>query len=221
MVLSRLIRRAGCALAAAVLVGSAVTACGSSTGSSSAPLTYAPAAYGQQAGKVFDCYYISWPSEGASLEAAGLCPVGSMATPMPLSWEQEYWAWYSSPAFYNAYVPAADRSTYTRVTVVHFSSTYKTQISSAEARAVYKSSSGTRVTGTSKLKFSSGSKSANGSSAVHGGGSVRGTCSLGVTVVHMRSSGGSGGHGGGSARSGGVTKTTVKAKTGSGARGGC
>lgn len=201
------------ALAASTLIAATLTACGSS-GSDDA--TYAPAAYGQQVGNAYDCYYIDDVDEvtalGTGLIAKGLCPHNSVPTVMPLYWEEEYWAYYSSPAYYGTYMPARYRSHYTSVTIVHFSSTYKTQIAAASSRAVYKSSSGQRVTGTSKVKFGTGT-----SQSVHGGG-TRGGCAESLTVVQSRSgsSGSSVSHGGGT-RSG----TSSGSKSGSGSRGGC
>lgn len=197
------------ALAASALIAATLTACGSS---GSGDVTYAPAAYGQQVGSVYDCYYADDPGEVTALIAAGLCPHGSIATAMPLYWEEEYWAYYSSPAYYGTYMPARYRSHYTSVTIVHFSSTYKTQIAAASSKAVYKSSSGQRVTGTSKVKFGTGT-----SQSVHGGG-TRGGCAESLTVVQLRSgsSGSSVSHGGGT-RSG----TSSGSKSGSGSRGGC
>lgn len=197
------------ALAASTLIAATLTACGSS---GSDDITYAPAAYGQQVGNVYDCYYIDDVDEvtalGTGLIAKGLCPHNSVPTVMPLSWEEEYWAYYSSPAYYGTYMPARYRSHYTSVTIVHFSSTYKTQIAAASSKAVYKSSSGQRVTGTSKVKFGTGT-----SQSVHGGG-TRG-CAESMTVVQLRS-GSSGSHGGGT-RSG----TSSGSKSGIGSRGGC
>lgn len=202
------------ALAASTLLAATLAACGSSNNDDT---TYVPAAYGQQVGGVYDCYYtddvyeVTDPTTG--LIARGLCPHDSVATVMPLSWEEEYWAYYSSPAYYGTYMPARYRSHYTSVTIVHFSSTYKTQIAAASSRAVYKSSSGQRVTGTSKVKFGTGT-----SQSVHGGG-TRG-CAESLTVVRLRSGSGSSGssvsHGGGT-RSG----TSSGSKSGSGSRGGC
>jgi hypothetical protein len=206
---SRRILRPALALLAAALVASTADACDS--GSSAAnDATYAPAAYGVQNGSVFDCYYAEDPSEVAALINAGDCPHGAVATAMPLYWEEEYYPYYSSSAYYGVYMQPRYRSHYTSVTVVHFQSAHSADITRYSSTARYKSSSGGYVTGSSKVKFGSGS----GSSAVHGGGNARtGGCAESMTVVQMRggSSGSGGSHGGGSARSG----------SGSGSHGGC
>jgi hypothetical protein len=197
-------------LAALVTLGIAASGCHGSTPSAQ-NVTYAPAAYGVQVGTQFRCYYADDPGEVTALINSGLCPHNSVAYPMPLSWEEEYWAYYSSPSYYSVYMPSQYRSHYTSVTVVHFSSTYKTQITSAESSAKYKGSNGSLVTGTSKVKFGSG----NGVSAGHGGGSGRSGCSLNMTTVQMKGGGSSSGHGGGSGRSGtSGSKTVVKPKVG-------
>lgn len=157
------------AVLAASLFGTVLTACGSDDGSDP---SYTPAAYYQTVGNVYECYYADDMQEAYNLIAAGLCPAGSIPTAMPLSWEQEYWPYYSSPAYYNTYMPAAYRSRYTHITIVHFSTTYRTQIKTASARAVYKSSTGGTVTGSkvNTTQFGSGSRTAKS----YGGGSRSG-----------------------------------------------
>jgi len=209
---------AACSIVLATVL--TLAGCGLSSGGSA---TYTPAAYYQTIGGVAECYYVQTPLEVTDLIQAGLCPAHSVAVRMPLSWEEEYWAYYSSPAYYDTYMPTSYRSRYTSVTVISFSKTYSKQISSAETKATYKSSSGGTVKGTtSKLKFGSGS----GSSTVHGGGSGRGAaaCSFGMTTLQDKSGTSSSSHGGGSGRSGTssgsktTTKTTTRtgSKTGSG-----
>lgn len=211
------------ALIATILVCAGAAACGSSTTNAT---TYVPAAYGQQVGSTFDCYFVDDIGEVTDLIRAGLCPAGSVATVMPLSWEEEYWSYYSSTAYVNTYMPSQYRSHYTSVTVVSFSSHYGSQITAASSHATYKSNTGKTVAGTSKLKFGTGSSgSSSGGSAVHGGGSVRCAKSENMTTIQEKSgtSGSSGSHGGGSARSGGSSssKSGTKTTTGSGSLGGC
>lgn len=214
----RFLRLIATALAALVCV-SVVAGCGAS-GSDSA--YYTPAAYYQTIGGVNECYYASTPLEVADLINAGLCPRNSVATIMPLSWEEEYWAYYSSPAYYNTYMPVSYRSHYTSVTIVSFSRTYSKQITTAETHAVYKSSTGKTTTGTSKLKFGSSSGTGTTSKAVHGGGSGTTTsCSLAFTVLTDKGSSTTT-HGGGSgSRTTTRTGTTSKTTTKSGSKGGC
>jgi hypothetical protein len=215
------------AVAIAAVLGAGTAAC-SSAGQGTA---YRPAAYGVQVGSVYDCYFVDDIGEVTDLVRAGLCPANSVATVMPISWEEEYWSYYSSTAYVNTYMPSQYRNHFDSVTVVTFSSRYKSQITTASAHAVYSPVGGGKtVTGTSKLKFgtSSGSSgTSGGSSSVHGGGSVRCAKSLDMTTVQEKSgtSGSGSTHGGGSARSGGSSsssgKSSTKTSTGSGSLGGC
>lgn len=165
--------------------------------SHSAPVSYAPAAYGTNG----QCFYDDDPYEAQQLLAAGLCPAGWVPTPMPLYWHEEYYSYYSSPSYYNRYVLVSHRTVYvTHETTFH--TTYSSQISTASAKATYKGSNGKTVTGTTaKMRFSTGS----GSTGKVGGGSLRaGT-----------SGGSSGGSSGGAGSGTGKSSTTVKSKTGS------
>ena len=210
------LRRIALALSGAMLLAT-TAACGPMSASASSA-TYTPAAYYQTVGGVADCYYVDTSAEVADLISAGLCPVRSVATRMPLSWEEEYWSYYSSPAYYDDYMPVSYRKTYASVTVVHFSSTYSKQIKTASVKATYKSSTGKTVSGagTSSLKY--GTSTAK-SKTVHGGGSgTVSSCSLAMTTLVDKSGTSSSSHGGGS---GSKSSTTSKTKTSSGSKGGC
>ena len=125
---------------------------------------------------------------------------------MPLAWHETYWGFYSPPAYYNVYVPAATRTVYiSHETTFH--TTYSSQIATASKTATYKGSNGKTVTGpnTAKLKFSSGS----GSTTSKGGGSLR--------------QGSTGGTSGGSKTTGGTSggaKTSTGGTSGGSLRGG-
>lgn len=173
--MNRLRRLIALALAT-VLFGALASACGSlgDDSSDSADVTYTPAAYWQSVDNVRSCFYFGTDltdglAQVALLQAAGLCPDGSMPVAAPLYWAEEYYPYYSSPAYYNTYVPSSYRSTYTHVTVVHFSTTYKTQIKAASAKAVYRSSAGGTVKGAqvSTARFGGGSRTGTS----YGGGS--------------------------------------------------
>jgi len=177
--------------------------------SHAAPVSYAPAAYGVQAGSVYDCYYVYGAMEVDALIAHGYCPPGSVPTHMPDAYLNTYFSYYDSPAYYDVYVPSPVRTAY--VSTYH---TYYVQhtavITTASKSATWKGSNGKTVSGakvnTAKMKFSTGS----GSTGKVGGGSLRSGTSGGST-------GGTGGGGGsGGSKSGG----TVKSKTGSGSVGG-
>lgn len=167
-----------------------------------APVSYAPAAYGEAIGGVGHCYFDDDAYEAQQLLAAGLCPAGWVPTPMPLYWHEEYWSYYSSPAYVNRYVLVSHRTIYvTHETTFH--TTYSSQITAASSKAAYKGSNGKTVTGTTaKMKFSTGS----GSTSKVGGGSLR--------------SGTTGGSTGGGSGSGGKSSITVKPKAGSNVGGG-
>lgn len=184
-----MIRRLALLLVGALTAIAALAGCSSGT-----PVSYAPAAYGQNG----DCYYVDSPAEATALLAAGLCPAGWVAYPAPLVWRESYYPYYSSPAYYGRYVPVSYRTVYvTHETTFH--TTYSSAITTASSKATYKTSTGKTVTGTTaKMKFSTGS----GSNSTMGGGSLRG----GSTKA---SSGGSG------TSKTTKTSTTVKAKTGS------
>lgn len=188
----KLIRTFATALGTGILA--ATTGCSlGSTGDD--PATYTPAAYGVAG----HCYYIDNPAEALALEAAGLCPSGWAPTLMPLAWHEEYAAYYDSPAYYGTYVPVRYRTVYvSHVTV--FQTRYRTQISSASSRAVYRSSSGGTVSGSklgSKVSFGSGRSSA--SSLVKSGTSTRTGAKTGTTK-YGGGSGRSKSYGGGSGR---------------------
>lgn len=214
--------RLGRSAAALAVAGAALaaSACGS-TGSAAA-VSYAPAAYGVSVGHNFDCYYIESPAEVADLISAGLCPHGSVATPMPVTWEETYWSYYSSPAYYNVYMPANYRRTYTSVYVIHFKTTYSKQITADASHGTYKSSTGKTVTGNSAAKLTFGSGTSK-TTTVRGGGAGRaaGSCSLPMNVLADKGSTTTS-RGGGSGRSGTSSGTKTTTKTGSSTtHGGC
>lgn len=143
-------------VAAAGLVLAASAACSITD---TTPDAYTPAAYYQTVNNVYECYYISSMDEAYALENAGLCPTYATPTLMPVSWEEMYWDYYSSPSYYNTYVPSSFRRTYVNVTCVHFHQTYSTQITRLSKTAVYKSSNGGTVRGVTKTSsFSSGTR---------------------------------------------------------------
>jgi hypothetical protein len=108
-----------------------------------------------------------------------------------------YYPYYSSPAYYNVYVPARVRTVYvTRER--SFGTTYRTQISARSKTATYRSSNGGTVKGSqvagSKARFGSGSAGTS-----HGSGSLR----SGSGSSGYKSGSGSSGYKSGSSRSGG------------------
>lgn len=128
---------AALALSMATSVGVAATAACTGTNTTAVPVNGTPTAFGVQDGPIFDCYYADDPQEVTNLINAGYCPFGSAAVAMPLTWRETWWAYYSSPRYYNTYIPPAYRVHYSTVYVVSFQRTYKTQITAAERNARY------------------------------------------------------------------------------------
>lgn len=158
--------------------------------------TYTPAAYYQTVNGVNDCYYAASPAEVTSLIAAGLCPANSVAVAMPLTWDEEYFDYYSNPVYYDTYMPVSYRSHYTSVTIVTFKSRYSAQITKMSSKAVYKSSAGGTVSG-SKVNtkyFGSGSRTTKS----YGGGSRSGSSGTSKSGTSSGSRSGSRSYSGGS-----------------------
>lgn len=138
------------------------SACASWVSGDDSDVSYAPAAYYQVVNNVYECYYITSPAEAEALKAAGLCPPGALDVPMPQAWEATYWSYWSSPAYYNTYIPASYRSNYTHVTIVSLnrSTSFTRMSTSLSSRATYRGTNGSTVTG---VRLSSRSYSSTGS----------------------------------------------------------
>jgi predicted small lipoprotein YifL len=172
--------------AAAALVS--LAACGSSQ-----PVTYAPAAYGVPG----HCYYVYSRAEAYALQAAGYCPRSWVPTRAPMSWQEEYWDYYDSPAYYTHYVPARVRTIYVKKEAA-FGLSYRGAIASRRSSAVYRSSSGTLVKGTRVSKARFGSGTSFGSAGTRYGGGSRFKSGSGTSSGSRGSRSSSGGFGGGS-----------------------
>jgi hypothetical protein len=182
------IRRFVAALVTALIVGSGLTACG---GSDDSDVTYSPAAYGEVVGGQGLCYFDQDPYEAQQLLATGMCPAGWIPYQMPTYWHQQYYGYYSSPAYYNRYVLVSRRTVYvTHETTFH--TTYSTQITAASKAASYRGSNGKTVSGSKvgTAKFGGGSARQQ----TYGGGSGRANTTGGTGSK-------SGSYGGGSGRS--------------------
>src|SRR5579859_951113 len=131
----------------------AVSACGAGTGTQTAGY-YAPAWGNEPAG---ECYYVYTPAEVPDLIAQRACAPGSVPVQAPVTWQETYWNYYDSPAYYSVYVPARYRTAYLR-TESGFGRTYRTAILTRSRTAVYKSSTGATVHGysTGTVRFGSG-----------------------------------------------------------------
>lgn len=190
-------RRLTAALITALIVGAGLTACGGSDSN----VSYAPAAYGEVVGGVGHCYWDDDPYEAQQLLLDGSCPTGWVAYPMPLTWHESYYGYYSSPVYYNRYVIASHRTVYVSHETT-FHTTYSTQITTASKTATYKGSNGKTVTGpkTGTVKFGGGT----GRQQTYGGGNGRANATGGT----------SGGSTGGSKSSTGGTSGGSKSSSG-------
>jgi len=98
--MSRTLTRLAAILPAAAI---ALAGCGSTTNDPPGPTTY---------GEAGACYYVDDPSEVVALQDAGYCPRNWSPAPMPSPWYDQ-WAWYySSPRYYDTYVPVSRRTVY-------------------------------------------------------------------------------------------------------------
>lgn len=138
------------AFAATALLIPLLAACGGSD-----DVAYVPAAFGED-GK---CYYVEDADEVRVLRDDDLCERSWTPTPAPPYWLFLYMPYFSSPAYYDRYVPAQRRSGWqTRSTT--FTQQNKTQIDAAQKTAKYRGSDGKTYTG-AKVKpgqFGSGNK---------------------------------------------------------------
>jgi hypothetical protein len=158
------------------------------------PVVYAPQAYGETG----YCYYVDSPAEAIALQAAGLCPSAWAPALMPVYWHAMYAGYYDSPAYYGAYVPVGNRTTYvTNVNV--FERSHVSDIAAQRNSGRYKGTDGKQYTG-SQVRGTNG-----GGSRASGGGGSRSSGSSGTvrsaTGSGSRSSSGRSSSGGGGSRS--------------------
>lgn len=168
---------------AAVMAVTGLSACGQGS------TYYHPAAYGQNG----HCYYINNPAEAIALQHAGLCPNTWLPMQAPLAWQEMYYPYYSSPAYYNAYVPVGLRRGYI-TSEQSFGRTYHSAILTAERSAVYKSNTG-KTTTYSKISSGGGTRTSFGSGTRC---DVVSNALLKPQFQHPAKGGGGGGFGGGS-----------------------
>lgn len=201
-------------------VAAALTMVGLGSCGSSQPTAYAPAAYGQNG----YCYYINSPAEAVALQASGLCPHSWVPLLAPLMWQQMYYPYYSSPAYYNHYVPVSVRTVY----VSHersFGSTYRSRISTLSKTASYRGSNG-KVTTYNKISTGGGTRTTFGTKTSTRCDVIRPAL---LKSKFQRGGGGGGGFGGGSRSSGGGysggsrsgSSSTSRSGSSSGSRSSC
>lgn len=154
-------RLTGWLAAAAGLVAAVLIA-----GCGSQQPTYSPTDWGPTYGGVLYCGYVVSPLECTGHPGVpvlmpltapggyhdGMSNLTDISTALFL-WHLTYHDWYASPAYYNRYVPANYRSTYTKVYVLPFDSRYRSAEQSAAPRGVYRDSKG-RTVPASKVNLS-------------------------------------------------------------------
>ena len=191
-------------LAAALTLGG-VAACGHDD------VTYTPAAYGENG----HCYYVEDPHEVDTLWSDGRCDRSWTPTLMPIFWHEMYYPYYSSPAYYNRYVPVATRTVYVQHSTTFYTAN-KSAILTAEKQATYRGSDGKTVKGNkvAPTRFGGGSRTS--------GSGSRTNCGMapisGAGVLVKGGGGGSRGGSSGGSRSGGSTSGGTRRTT---TTGGC
>ena len=186
---SKAFTRISVLLASMALIASALTACGSSPSDEE---SFRPSSFGPTIAGHPSCAYIEVREE---CKQSGVDPAYwyQMPRTQPANYNQNdtsdvlsalflyhmiYSSWYSSPGYYDRYVPQASRKTYI-TNVRNYDSKYGAQEKAYSSRASYKSPSGTVVKGdkldVTKLgttKNNGGSRSNNCSMGAPGGSGV-------------------------------------------------
>ncbi len=104
-------------------------------------VAYRPVAYGADN----QCWYVDDPGEVQKLVEDGLCQAGWASAPMPDHWRMRYWNYYSSPSYYDVYVPPTRRLTYAAA-LRSFGEARRSEIETASRQAMYVGSNGKTVT---------------------------------------------------------------------------
>lgn len=112
------LKKVAVSLALAAVIGASADSC------VGADAILMPSSMGYWNGGVYDCYYIESVDEVAAYENAGLCNAYSDPVLMPDSFENEYWGYFSSPTYYNRYMPVRYRYSYTHITISHTTTYY-------------------------------------------------------------------------------------------------
>jgi hypothetical protein len=120
-----------------VLFAFVLVACGGGGGEK---VAYRPVAFGADS----QCYYADDPLEVQMLVNAGLCEPHWSPAAMPLAWHQRYWNYYSSPAYYQLYVPEPIRTVYVD-RERSFGSLNRQAIATESKKATYRGSNGKTV----------------------------------------------------------------------------
>lgn len=212
----------------AMLLVGLVAILGLSTACSSSPVTYQPVGYGPTWNGNQYCGWLESPLECQNsginqlywgqmgyTQPVGYVPGygGSLASSL-FYWNLAYSPWYSSPRYYNTYVPASYRTVYVQHNTT-FNHTYATQTKAAASTATYKGSNGKTVSGT-KVKTSQLKPAKN-----NGGSGGTKKCGAGLSLVDQGISTkiGGGGSSGGSSGGGSHGSSGGGSKSGGGSGG--
>jgi hypothetical protein len=101
-----------------------------------------------------------WQSIEQQYIQRGWCHAGWQPTYIPQNMYMTYYPYYSSPVFYNAYIPVAYRTSYVSYER-GFGTTYRSQIATLDRTAVYRGSNG-KTTTYNQIKSGGGSRSSFG-----------------------------------------------------------
>jgi hypothetical protein len=95
---------------------------------------YVPDAFGENN----HCYWVLDPREAVTLLASGACLHGWVAWQMPPAWHYMYFQYYSSPLYYNHYIPQDRRTYYSKTVIVQYEKAHGSDIAKYSSRAKYK-----------------------------------------------------------------------------------
>lgn len=123
-------------LVAGLLLGAGLTACGGDDDK----VAYRPVSFGADG----HCYYVHDQAEVVELQNAGLCERSWAPMLIPQPVHMMYFPYYSSPAYYGAYVPPATRTVFIE-RQRSFGEQHRTQIATAAKKATYLGSNGKKV----------------------------------------------------------------------------
>jgi hypothetical protein len=207
-------------IVARVAIGALIAVAGLTACGDDEPDQFVPASFGADG----QCYWVESEDEVRVLKDDDLCernaqPVHAGSDHDSSDWLLFYALYLNSPAYYNRYVPVAQRTVYVEHRTV-YNRTHASEIKAAAPRAKYKGSNGKIYTG-DKVKTS---KFGNGGSRGFGKGTRN--CSMGAlnaSGLVMKGGGGTGGSRGGGTRTTTRTGGGTKPKPGTNTRpkGGC
>lgn len=95
---------------------------------------YVPDAFGENN----HCYWVLDPREAVTLLASGACLHGWVAWQMPPAWHYMYFQYYSSPTYYNHYIPQDRRTYYSKTVIVQYEKAHGSDIAKYRGKAKYK-----------------------------------------------------------------------------------